>query len=129
MTAGLLVAVLCGAGCASEEPAPAAPTSQSPAPGAGTSTARALVDALARDGQPVLDPVDTTAVDCKDAGCAQAITTDRFRVLSFPSTGAAQRYAADHGMRQIGILAVDFSPAVPDTERDEIWTEITRLVR
>lgn len=119
------LAVWC-AGCASQAPSPQ-PTVTHSAP-AETSTAGAVVDHLQNDDHVLLHPMDTTASDCPRAGCAQAIGTDRFTIMSFSGTGAAQRYAADHGFRQIASVVVDFSPTVSEQERDRLWAEISRMI-
>ncbi len=120
------VLALCCAGCAAPAPAPRETVTHS-AP-AGTSTAGVVVDHLQSQNHILLHPADTTSSDCAHAGCAQAVTTDRFTIMSFSGTGAAQRYAADHGLRQIATIVVDFSPTVSDQERDELWAEISRMV-
>lgn len=129
--AGVGVALGCG-GCSLEPPAPVqnrATSSLSPAELLGTMTAGQVVDALPRAGLTVLHPVDATSAECPKAGCDQDVVTDRFRIMSFPSTGAAEKYATDHGARQVETLTVSFSPSVPDVERNEYWAAIVRLAR
>jgi hypothetical protein len=125
-TALAVVAVTaCCVGCGG--PAGAA-QSVTHTPDPAATTASAVVDALTSDHVTILHPVDTTAADCANAGCAQAITTDRFRIMSFSSSGAATKYAADHGMEQVESIAVGFSPVVPQPERDRLWRAITHVV-
>ena len=125
---GCAVLGSCCAGCSAGTPPQQQPTRTAPATG-GTATAQLIVDNLVRSGQAVHNPVDTTAVDCPDAGCAQAVTSDRFQVMSFATTGAAQRYAGTHESRQVETIVVNFSPADPESERDALWSQITRMVR
>jgi hypothetical protein len=126
------IAVSCGA-CSSWDPPPPvqapATAAENPAVLLGAMSARQLVDALPGAGVPTLHPVDDTGAQCPGVGCDQSIVTDAFRVMSFPSTGAAERYAADHEARQVETLAVSFSPNVPAAERDRDWNAITGLVR
>ncbi len=128
----LAVALTCGA-CGSWDPPPPvqapATASLSPAELLGAMTAHQVVDALPREGLPTVRPVDSTAAECPDAGCDQSIVTDRFRIMSFPSTSAAEKYAADHGARQVATLAVTFSPGVPPDEQNRYWAAIVRLAR
>ena len=72
--------------------------------------------------------MDTSAADCPTIGCAQSITTERMQVLSFRTSGAAQVYAADHGMRQVMTVVVAFAPTVHADERQAYWAAVTRLV-
>ena len=44
--------------------------------------------------------------------------------MSFPTTGDAQRFAADHALEQVGTLVVDFSPTLSKAERDALWHSI-----
>lgn len=125
LCAAMGLALWC-AGCTSQAPSPQ-PTATHSAP-ADTSIAGVVVDHLQRENHVLLHPVDTTAPDCQRVGCAQAIGTDKFMIMSFSRTGDAQRYAADHGFRQIETIVVDFSPTVPEQERDQLWTEISRMV-
>jgi hypothetical protein len=123
--AAISLALLC-AGCTSQAPPPQ-PTVTDSAP-ADTSIAGEVVDHLQKENHIPLHPVDTTASDCPRAHCAQAIGTDKFTIMSFSRTGDAQHYAADHGFRQIATIVVDFSPNVPDEDRDQMWAEISRMV-
>ena len=106
-----------------------ASASLSPAELLGAMSAKQVVDALPKAGLAAVNPVDSTAAECPSAGCDQAIVTDGFRVLSFPSTSAAENYAAAHaGARQIETLAVLFAPNVPTAEQDRYWSAIVNLV-
>jgi hypothetical protein len=128
MVAAVLAVPLWAGGCG-DEPAMQSPVVTHSAPAAFGLSARQVVDSLANHGLVVLHPVDTTSADCATVGCTQAVTTDRFRVLSFGSTGAAQKYAADGGYRQVENVVVTFAPPVPDAERDDIWASITKVMR
>ena len=129
----ILLALLACAACSSWDPPPPvqAPASAklNPAELLGAMTARQVVDALPKAGLPAVHPVDGTAAECPDAGCDQSIVTDQFRVLSFASTGAAEKYAADHGARQVETLAVVFSPGVSAADQDRYWAAIVNLAR
>jgi hypothetical protein len=129
----ILVALLACAACSSWDPPPPvqAPASArlNPAELLGAMTARQVVDALPRAGLPTAHPVDSTAAECPDAGCEQSIVTDQFRILSFAGTGAAEKYAADHGARQVETLALTFSPSVPMADQDRYWAAIVNLAR
>lgn len=126
--AALLVVLALGCGaCATPDSAPADPSSRSSSVPLVSRTAEQLVRELQRDGLDVDHPVEATDSSCAQAGCNQAVVTDRFRLLVFPTTGAAQTYAAKHGMRQIETLAVGFAPVVPEAERDRYWAAIVRL--
>lgn len=122
------VALCCGA-CSTQE----APPSDSSAPSAAVPlvpwTAEQIVGELQREGFDVDHPAEATDVDCAGAGCTQAVVTDRFRLLVFPSTGSAQLYAAAQGMRQVETIAVGFAPVVPEAQRDRYWAAIVRLAR
>lgn len=122
---GAVCAVL-GSSCA----APKAPRTKTPWPASASSShiARDVVEALMRSGLQPGRPVDTSAMHCPEIGCAQSITTDRMQVLSFRTTGAAQIYAADHGMRQVMTVVVAFAPTVHVEERQTYWAAITRLM-
>ncbi|ART72932.1 hypothetical protein BTO20_34140 [Mycobacterium dioxanotrophicus] len=72
--------------------------------------------------------MDSSAADCPRIGCAQSITTERMQVLSFRTSGAAQLYAADHGMRQVMTVVVAFGPTMHAEERQAYWAAITRLM-
>ncbi|TRW86322.1 hypothetical protein FK535_07640 [Mycolicibacterium sp. 018/SC-01/001] len=120
------VTLLACGGCHASPP-PSAPTVTHAAP-EGATTAGVVVDHLQAERHILLNPVDTTRADCPQAGCAQAVTTNRFTVMSFAGTGAAQRYAGDRGLRQIATIVVAFSPTVPEPERDELWADIERTV-
>jgi hypothetical protein len=99
-----------------------ASASLSPAELLGAMSAKQVVDALPKAGLAAVNPVDSTAAECP-------IVTDGFRVLSFPSTSAAENYAAAHaGARQIETLAVLFAPNVPTAEQDRYWSAIVNLV-
>lgn len=125
LLAASVLVLICGGCHASASSPPQAVTHVAPP---GTTTAGAVVDHLQSQKQILLHPVDMTAVDCARSGCAQAVATDRFTIMSFAGTGAAQRYAADRGLRQIATIVVEFAPTVPDSERDELWTAITQSV-
>ncbi|MDY6995789.1 MAG: hypothetical protein SW019_04295 [Actinomycetota bacterium] len=92
-------------------------------------TAEQLVADLRAEGLQVDHPVEATDTRCAEAGCTQAVVTDRFRLLTFPTTGAAQIYAAPRGMRQVETIAVGFAPVVPAAERDRYWSAIVQLAR
>lgn len=92
-------------------------------------TAEQIVGELQREGFDVDHPAEATDTSCAEAGCTQAVVTDRFRLLTFPTTGAAQTYAAPRGMRQIETVAVGFAPVLPAAERDRYWAAIVRLIR
>ena len=113
--------------------APAAPTTDTTSRSAPVAlvsrTAEQIVRELQRQGFDVDHPAEATDTSCADAGCTQAVVTDRFRLLAFPTTGAAQTYAATRGMRQIETVAVSFAPVVPAGERDRYWAAIVRLIR
>ncbi|MEH3143154.1 MAG: hypothetical protein PGN37_23935 [Mycobacterium kyogaense] len=123
--AAFAVVLVCS-GCGASTPSPQPPSTLSAPP--GITTAGAVVEHLQNDRHVLLHPVDTTATDCAQAGCAQSVSTDRFTIMSFPGTGAAQRYAADHGLRQVASIVVDFSPTVPEPEREDLWADVTRSV-
>lgn len=95
----------------------------------GSMTARQVVDALPRAGIATVHPVDDTDSQCPSAGCLQSVSTDAFRVMSFPSTGRAEAYAADHQGRSVETLAVTFPANVPAADRDRDWNAIVALVR
>ncbi|WP_283611058.1 hypothetical protein [Mycolicibacterium poriferae] len=122
------VAVWCGA-CSTPATAPSDPTAQSAAVPLVPRTAEQIVSALQREGFDVDHPTEATDVNCAEAGCTQAVVTDRFRLLVFPSTGSAQSYAASQDMRQIETIAVGFAPVVPEAQRDRYWNAIVRLAR
>ena len=119
-------------------PAPASSSPGAPSPLASTMTrdgelgalsARGVVDALAKTGFAVPKPVDTTAQECPDAGCDQAVVTDTLRVKSFPTTARAQGFALDHGLRQVETVVVEFAPPLTQADQDRYWTQIQALVR
>lgn len=123
-----MIAVL-GAVCCTACSTPASVTEVTHHPPQGWApSAAAVVDRLENDGKVVLHPMDTTSTDCAGAGCEQVITTDRFRIMSFSTTGNAQIYAADRGLRQVETLVVDFSPTVAEPARDRLWSQISQLV-
>jgi hypothetical protein len=95
----------------------------------GALSARGLVDALAARGFAVPNLVVSTALECPAAGCDQSVVTDTVRVMSFASTARAQKYAGDHGLRQIETIVVEFAPPLFSAERDRYWAEIQSLVR
>jgi hypothetical protein len=115
---------LCCAACGSAGAGQA--VTHTPQPGAAT--AGEIIDALASEHYTILHPVDTTSADCPAAGCAQSVTTDRFRIMSFSTSGAATKYAAEHGMEQVESIAVGYSPVVPQSERDRLWAAIVHVV-
>jgi len=88
---------------------------------------RAVVQALARGGFPVPNPLDVTAQICPSNGCDQSIITDTLRVTSFPSPEAANRYAHQRGLRQTANLVVAFPPVMSTTEQDEYWSAIVSM--
>ena len=90
-------------------------------------TAGQLVETLAREGLEVDHPADTTVNECAQVGCVQSIVTDRFRLLTFPTTGAAQIYAGRQKMRQVETIVVGFAPVVPDDKKDQYWSAIVDL--
>jgi hypothetical protein len=56
-------------------------------------TASAVIDALVRGGFATPYPLETTAQECRVAGCEQSFVTDIFRVKSFATSAEAERYA------------------------------------
>lgn len=92
-------------------------------------TAREIVDALDRQGLPIVNPVDATAAECPGIGCTQAVVTGRFRIYEFATSGAAQIYAGSQKTRQAETVVVTFAPVVGQAERDRYWSAIVRLVR
>jgi hypothetical protein len=92
-------------------------------------TAQGLVDELARAGFATPHPLDTTAQECPKAGCEQSILTDMFRVDSFETTGAAEKYAVPRGLDQMGTIVVAFAPPLPDSERQRYWQAMVRLAQ
>jgi hypothetical protein len=128
---GLVVLVGAASVCASCSPSstPASPTSSTTSAAPAAPVARSVVDAVAQRTGVDLHPVDTTAADCPTIGCTQAVTTDRFRVLAFPTTGRAERFAGDNGARQIEALAVTFPASSSPQDQDRWWGDITAVVR
>ncbi|AFM15520.1 hypothetical protein Mycch_0702 [Mycolicibacterium chubuense NBB4] len=122
----LLCCVSCSSGAPSQQ---GATTTTAPPEAVETTLASAVVANLQKGDGVDLHPTDTTAADCPDAGCAQSVTTDSFRIMSFSTTGRAQRYAGTHDSRQIEALVVTFSPNVSAQQRDALWAKITRMVR
>jgi hypothetical protein len=116
-------------GCAPGAPSTAPSSTDNPTEEFDTTVAGTVISNLEKDDHINLHPVDTTSADCPAVGCAQSVTTDKFRIMSFKTTGAAQRYAGTHGLRQLEALVVDFPPTVPAPERDALWSRITRMVR
>lgn len=92
-------------------------------------TAHGMVVALGEKGFAVTNPVDTTAQECPDAGCDQAIVTDTLRIKSFTTTARAETYAADHGLFQVQTIVVAFAPPVPDAEQVRYRAQIQTLMR
>jgi hypothetical protein len=92
-------------------------------------TAQGLVDELARAGFATPHPLNTTAQECPKAGCEQSIITDMFRVKSFETTGAAEKYAVPRGLDQVGTIVVAFAPPLPDSERQRYWQEMVKLAQ
>lgn len=123
----LTATVLCLAGCG--EPVTESPRTTHGGPSAFGMTAGDVVHALENSGQVILHPTDTTSADCPSIGCVQAVTTDRFRILSFRGTGVAQKYAGEKALHQVENVVVSFSPPVPPDERSRIWSAVTRAVR
>ena len=121
-------AVWCGA-CSTHATAPSDPTARTTAVPLVPRTAEQIVSELQREGFDVDHPVEATDVNCAEAGCTQAVVTDRFRLLVFPSTGSAQLYADSQDMRQVETIAVGFAPVVPEAQRDRYWSAIVRLAR
>jgi hypothetical protein len=121
----LSLCVSCAPGAPSTAPSP----TDNPTEEFDTTVAGAVVSNLEKNGHVNLHPSDTTSADCPSAGCAQSVTTDKFRIMSFTTTGAAQRYAGTHGSHQLEALVVDFPSTVPAPERDALWSQITRMVR
>jgi hypothetical protein len=93
-----------------------------------THTAWGLVRALSRAGFATTNPLDTTADECRAAGCRQSVVTDQLRVKSFATASEAARFAAAHGLDHIATLVVTFAPPLSPAERAGYWTEIARLV-
>ena len=139
--AASLAAVFLVGGCASRlpgYPAPAMSSGTVPSPLAADATrggeldaltAGGVVEALDDRGFAVPKPLDTTAQECPAAGCDQSIVTDTLRVKSFPTTAGAQKYAGDHGLRQVQTIVVAFAPPIPPAEQDLYWAQIQVLVR
>ncbi len=127
----LAVAAL-AAGCLGCSSTPAS-TQQSRAPESITAISSLSADEIVRqlqdEGLDVVRPFEATDTVCPQAGCTQAVVTDRFRILTFPTTGQAQLYAAPRSMRQVATIAVGFAPVVPDDERDRYWSAIVGLTR
>ncbi|MBX7451454.1 hypothetical protein GR927_25990 [Mycolicibacterium sp. 3033] len=121
-------AVWCGA-CSTPATAPADPSARTAAVPLVPRTAEQIVSELQREGFDVDHPVEATDVNCAEAGCTQAVVTDRFRLLVFPSTGSAQLYADSRDMRQVETIAVGFAPVVPEAQRDRYWNAIVQLAR
>ncbi len=90
--------------------------------------ARAVVDALLGMGLQLGRPVDISATECPRIGCDQSISTTRMQIFSFPTSGSAQIYAADHDMRQVQSVVVAFSPSTPAEERQTYWAAIAGLM-
>jgi hypothetical protein len=127
---GVLAGVVMACTGCSSATAPSSPTSSSSAVAAPVApVAQSVVDAVQQRAKVDLRAADTTAADCPAIGCTQAVTTDQFRVLAFPTTGRAERYAGENGARQIEALAVTFPPSVDQSAQDRWWSEITAVVR
>ena len=141
ISAALVAFTVTVAGCAQAPvdgpDSSAAATVQSAQPGApghrsgplGTLTANGLVTELVANGYDMVHPVDTTHQECRRIGCEQSVVTDRLRIKSFSSTGAAQKHAGQTtDARQVESIVVEFAPVVPDEERERYWAEIVKLV-
>ena len=129
LAATLTGVALCLGACSTHAAPSSDPTAQSAAVPLVPRTAEQIVSALQREGFDVDHPTEATDVNCAQAGCTQAVVTDRFRLLVFPSTGSAQLYADSQDMRQIETLAVGFAPVVPEAQRDRYWNAIVQLAR
>lgn len=127
--AAVLAVLALGCGACTPSPSAAPSSSRSSSVPLISRTAEQIVRGLQLQGLDVDHPVDVTVSRCAAAGCAQAVVTDRFRLLVFPTTGAAQTFAVKQHMRQIETLAVGFAPVVPPAERDRYWTSIVELAR
>ncbi|MBB3603054.1 hypothetical protein FHT40_002715 [Mycolicibacterium sp. BK556] len=94
----------------------------------GAPTARALVDKLNEAGFAAPNPLDTTAQDCRVAGCVQSVVTDTVRVMSFATTGQAQIYAANRNLYQVTTIVVEFAPPLTHSDQLRYQVEIQKLV-
>lgn len=84
------------------------PTSQV---GPGRATAQEVVDAFTAAGLDTSGARDTTAADCAEAGCSQAITTTDVVVRTFPTSGRAEIYSNSVGIFHVVATSLTF----PDT--------------
>lgn len=91
-------------------------------------SALGIIGSIAKAGFAAPDPRDATARDCADIGCDQSIVTDTVSVMSFPTTGRAELYAAPRGLYQVGTVVVSFASTVPESEQSRYRTEIQKLV-
>lgn len=131
----LMPAGCAGAGPTTPKPAPSATVEEGAAPtahamserGNGPASARAVVQALRQSGLLVPNPMDVTAQMCPSSGCDQSIVTDTIRVTSFPSTDAARRYAAGHGLHCSRNVVAAFPPVLSIAQQDEYWSAIAGL--
>ena len=91
-------------------------------------TARRLVDALSEADFAAPNPMDTTLQDCPTAGCMQLMVTDTVRVMSFPTPGQAQVYAAYRNLYQVSTVVVEFAPPLTHSDQLRYQAEIQKLV-
>lgn len=89
-------------------------------------TASDVIRGLQERGLSIVRPIDATAQMCPEAGCTQAIVTDRMRVKSFASSREARRYADAHGGRQVATVVVTFGTTVSPAERERYWSAIAK---
>jgi len=90
--------------------------------------AAGVVEALQRDGEPVPNPIDTTAQECPNAGCRHAVVTDTLRIKSFATFSQAQWYAMTHGLPRFATIVVEFAPPLSPRQRDDYLSAMQRLV-
>lgn len=88
-----------------------------------TPTAWDIVRELTRAGLGATNPLDTTAFECRSAGCQESVVTDQLRIKSFSSAQLASRYASTRGLPSIGTVVVSFAPPLPASERETYWAK------
>ncbi|RDH76378.1 hypothetical protein DVS77_21745 [Mycolicibacterium moriokaense] len=92
------------------------------------STARSLIDALAKSGFEVPHPLDTTKQVCQRLGCLQSIVCDTLRITSFPTSALARRSALPGVDSQMDRFVVRFAPPMTENERARYWHRIRELI-